>query len=94
MWALSPSLWLAGRAIFGLLETVPFVPGRLYVDVGRQEGAETLEDARRLRDLLRAKGYTEGAQLRYVEDRSGRHEEAAWSRRLRAALPFLLSPSG
>lgn len=94
MGALSPSLWLAGRAIFGLLETVPFVPGRLYVDVGRQEGAETLEDARRLRDLLRAKGYTEGAQLRYVEDRSGRHEEAAWSRRLRAALPFLLSPSG
>jgi predicted alpha/beta superfamily hydrolase len=92
--ALSPSLWFAGRAIFGLLETAPFHPGRLYLDVGRLEGAETLENARRLRDLLRARGYVEGERLRYVEDRSGRHEEAAWRRRFRAALPFLLPISG
>lgn len=92
--ALSPSLWFAGRAIFGLLDAAPYQPGKLYLDVGRQEGDETLADARRLRDLLRAKGYVEGEQLRYVEDRSGRHEEAAWSRRFRAALPLLLSPSG
>ncbi len=92
--ALSPSLWFAERAIFRLLETAPFHPGRLYLDVGRQEGAETLENARRLRDLLRAKGYVEGEHLRYLEDRSGKHEEAAWSRRFRAALPFLLPLSG
>jgi hypothetical protein len=53
-----------------------------------------LENARRLRDLLRARGYVEGERLRYVEDRSGRHEEAAWRRRFRAALPFLLPISG
>jgi predicted alpha/beta superfamily hydrolase len=93
MAALSPSLWYAGRAIFGLLETAPFHPAKLYLDVGRQEGAQTLDDARRLRDLLRAKGYVPGSQLRYVEDRTGRHEEAAWGRRFRAALPFLLSSS-
>jgi predicted alpha/beta superfamily hydrolase len=93
MGALSPSLWFGERAIFGLLEAAPSQPGRLYLDVGRLEGAKTLEDARRLRDLLRAKGYAQGAHLRYVEDRAGRHEEAAWSRRFRAALPFLLSPS-
>jgi predicted alpha/beta superfamily hydrolase len=93
MGALSPSLWFGERAIFGLLEAAPSQPGRLYLDVGRLEGARTLEDARRLRDLLRAKGYAQGAHLRYVEDRAGRHEEAAWSRRFRAALPFLLSPS-
>jgi predicted alpha/beta superfamily hydrolase len=93
MGALSPSLWFGGRAIFGLLEATPSQPGRLYLDVGRLEGAETLEDARRLRDLLRAKGYVEGEQLRYVEDRAGKHDEAAWSRRFRAALPFLLSLS-
>ena len=90
MGALSPSLWFAERAIFGLLESAPFHPGKLYLDVGHEEGAETLEDARRLRDLLRAKGYVEGEQLRYVEDRAGKHEEAAWGRRYRAALPFLL----
>jgi predicted alpha/beta superfamily hydrolase len=93
MAALSPSLWYAGRAIFGLLETAPFHPAKLYLDVGRLEGAQTLDDARRLRDLLRAKGYVPGSQLRYLEDRKGRHEEAAWSRRFRAALPFLLSSS-
>jgi len=93
MGALSPSLWFAGGAMFGLLETAPFRPGRLYLDVGRLEGAETLADARRLRDLLRAKGYVQGAQLRYKEDRAGKHEEAAWGRRFRAALPFLLPPS-
>jgi predicted alpha/beta superfamily hydrolase len=91
--ALSPSLWYAGRAIFGLLEAAPFHPAKVYLDIGRLEGAQTLEDARRLRDLLRAKGYVPGPQLRYVEDRSGGHDEAAWGRRFQAALPFLLSSS-
>jgi predicted alpha/beta superfamily hydrolase len=93
MGALSPSLWFAERAIFGLLEPAPFREGRLYLDVGRLEGAETVENARRLRDLLRAKGYIPGVHLRYLEDRAGRHEEAAWGRRFRAALPFLLPSS-
>jgi len=88
--AMSPSLWVAERAIFGLLEPMPCQPGRIYLDVGRREGEETLEDTRRLRDLLEAKGYAPGQQLRYVEDRTGQHEEAAWSRRFRSALTFLL----
>ena len=92
--AMSPSLWFAGRAIFGVVEAAPFQGGRIYLDVGRLEGEETLVDARRLRDALLAKGYRKGEQLRYVEDQAGGHEEAAWGRRLRAALPFLLAPSG
>jgi hypothetical protein len=76
------------------VESAPFQPGRIYLDVGRREGEETLENARRLRDLLLAKGYRKGDGLRYVEDRAGGHEEAAWGHRLRAALPFLLAPSG
>ncbi len=91
--SLSPSLWFAERAIFGRLEPAPFHPGRIYLDVGRLEGAETLADARRMRDLLQAKGYEPGRLLRFVEDRAGRHEEAAWSRRFRTALPFLLPSS-
>jgi predicted alpha/beta superfamily hydrolase len=92
--AMSPSLWYAGRAIFGAVEAAPFQPGRIYLDVGRLEGPETLEDARRLRDLLLAMGYRKGTQFRYVEDRAGGHQEAAWGQRLRAALPFLLAPPG
>ncbi len=92
--AMSPSLWYAGRAIFGAVEAAAFQPGRIYLDVGRREGEATLADARRLRDLLLAKGYRSGEQVRYVEDGAGSHEEAAWGRRLRAALPFLLAPPG
>jgi predicted alpha/beta superfamily hydrolase len=92
--AMSPSLWYAGRAVFDVVEGAPFQSGRIYLDVGRREGEETLEDARRLRDLLLAKGYRNGDRFRYIEDRAGGHEEAAWSRRLRAALPFLLAPPG
>jgi len=92
--AMSPSLWYAERATFGVVEPAAYQAGRIYVDVGRREGEETLENARRLRDLLLAKGYREGHQLRYVEDRAGGHEEAAWGHRIRAALPFLLAPAG
>ena len=91
---LSPSLWFADRAIFSVLEAAPPVPGRIYLDIGRREGADTLADARRLRDALEARGYQRGRSLRYVEDRSGVHQEAAWGRRFRAALPFLLAPAG
>jgi predicted alpha/beta superfamily hydrolase len=92
--AMSPSLWYAGRAIFDAVKAAPMQPGRIYLDVGRREGEETLANARRLRDLLLSKGYRKGDQLRYVEDRAGGHEEAAWGQRLRAVLPFLLAPPG
>ena len=92
--AMSPSLWYAGGAIFAAVDAAPFQPGRIYLDVGRREGEETLANARRLRDQLLAKGYRKVDQLRYIEDRAGGHEEAAWGRRLRAALPFLLAPPG
>ncbi|HEU5393809.1 MAG TPA: alpha/beta hydrolase-fold protein, partial [Candidatus Methylomirabilis sp.] len=91
---LSPSLWFADRAIFSVLEAAPRVPGRIYLDIGRREGAEPLADARCLRDALEAWGYQRGQSLRYLEDRTGVHQESAWGRRFRAALPFLLAPAG
>jgi hypothetical protein len=50
--------------------------------------------ARRLRDLLLDKGYELRRELRWVEDRDGRHHESAWGRRFRKALPFLLRNGG
>jgi predicted alpha/beta superfamily hydrolase len=88
--ALSPSLWFAGSAIFPRIEIAPFIAGRVYLDIGTQEGAEHVARARRMRDLLRAKGYRQGADLRWLESRCGRHDESSWSRRFARALPFLL----
>jgi len=89
--ALSPSLWFAGGAIFPVIEAAPFVPGRIYIDFGTEESPEALDDLRRLRRILTAKGYREGDTLRVVEDRGATHHEDHWKRRFRNALPFLLN---
>jgi len=88
--ALSPSLWFADGALLDLVARAPQVPGRLYFDVGLREGEQTVALGRRLRDLLRAKGYEPRRDFRWVEDQDGVHHESAWGRRFRQALPFLL----
>lgn len=99
---LSPAFWFAEGGIFPFVQDAANVAGRIYLDVGMREGAGTLSNARSMRDLLSAKGYTEGSgtrapdaggarRLKYVEDAQGVHNEAAWGRRLRDAFPFLLS---
>ena len=94
--ALSPSLWFADGALLDLVARAPRVPGgsRLYLDVGMREGQQTVALARRLRDLLLAKGYEAGRDFRWVEDKDGVHHESAWGRRFREALPFLLREPG
>jgi predicted alpha/beta superfamily hydrolase len=88
--ALSPSLWFAGDAIFSRVESAGFVPGRIYLDIGAQEGRQHVARARRMRDLLAIKGYRPGTSLRWLESRCGRHDELSWSRRFARVLPFLL----
>ena len=91
---MSPALWFAEGAIFRQVENAPYVGGRLYLDVGMREGAGTLANARDMRDLLLSKGYEMGKTLLWVEDKTGMHNEAAWGRRVRSALPFLLGGDG
>jgi isoamylase len=92
--ALSPALWFGGGRIFPFVRDAEYVRGPVYLDVGGQEGEGTLINARNLRDALITKGYTIGKDLKWIEDERGRHNEAAWGRRLRKALPFLLKEAG
>lgn len=87
---MSPALWFAGRRVYDYVEQAPFVPGKLYLDVGTQEGSEELQDVRRLRDILVRKGYEKGRNFLYVVEMGGAHNERAWARRLRKELHFLL----
>jgi predicted alpha/beta superfamily hydrolase len=88
---MSPSLWFGERRVLDFIAAAKASRGRIYLDVGRLEGASTLRDARRLARLLMRKGIRrKDGLLRYVEDRGGRHSEADWARRLDAALEFLL----
>ena len=87
---MSPALWFAGHSIFPFIHECPFVPGRLYLDVGTSEGSEGLHDVRRLKEMLTRKGYRTGRELLYVVEMGGQHNERAWARRLRRELHFLL----
>jgi len=87
---LSPALWFAEGDIFRFVESAGYVRGRVYLDVGTREGEGTLANAHQMRDQLLAAGYQRGKDLMWVEDKGGMHNEAAWGRRLRTALPFLL----
>lgn len=88
--AMSPALWFAERAIFPYLTLAPFVPGRVYLDVGTLEGSVELLDVAKMRELLVAKGYRRGRELLVVVEKGGRHNEQAWGRRFLRAVSFLL----
>ncbi|MEP6733763.1 MAG: alpha/beta hydrolase-fold protein [bacterium] len=88
--ALSPSLWWDNRV---LLRDVAALPGklplRIWLDVGTGEGADTVDNARALRDALVAKGWIFGDDLTYLEELGGEHNEYSWSLRVERVLKFL-----
>jgi enterochelin esterase-like enzyme len=85
---MSPSIWWDDRIILRRLQRHPFVPTtRVWLDVGHQEGRETLADVRRLRRLLRDQ--LNAGLVGGVEDLNGDHSEDAWARRLPDALAWL-----
>jgi predicted alpha/beta superfamily hydrolase len=87
----SPALWFADSAVLRFVEdNTELAVGRVHLDVGSEEGEEALLDVRALRRLLVASGHREGRELSYVEEKGADHDEAAWGRRFREALPFLL----
>lgn len=86
---MSPSIWFGGGEILRFVERARTTRGRIYLDVGTNEGAGTLKNTRLLRRALRAKGYTRDT-LRYIEAEGHQHREADWAWRLPQALEFLL----
>lgn len=87
---LSPALWFADGAIHGYISDAAAVGGRIYLDVGIEEGPDEVADVRRLRNQLVARGYRLDDTLRYVEEEGADHHESRWAARFREALPFLL----
>ncbi|MBC8163505.1 MAG: hypothetical protein H7Z42_20040, partial [Roseiflexaceae bacterium] len=87
---ISPALWFATRAIFKTVQETELVPGRIYLDIGLEEGDFALRDARDMRDLLATKGMQPGENLCYLEELDAHHSEVAWAARLHDALVFLL----
>jgi predicted alpha/beta superfamily hydrolase len=87
---ISPSVWWGGRAILkSVAELDPRPRPRIWLDMGTAEGKRAAPDARALRDALVAKGWRLGADLSYLEVSGGRHDEAAWAKRVEPVLRFL-----
>ena len=90
------------EALTRWVERHPIAPGRIYLDIGTLEGRRNrrrktppkspsgaMRRLRKLRRILEEKGFVLGDDLAWSEERGGRHDEAAWSRRLPGMLQFL-----
>lgn len=87
---LSPSIWWDDRVIVREAESLPGkLPERIWLDAGTNEGPDVVEDARKLRDALVAKGWVEGDDLVYTEVEGAEHNEASWGARVSAVLKYL-----
>jgi predicted alpha/beta superfamily hydrolase len=82
-----------GGFIVRFVDALPAKPETLvWTDVGSEEEASSLAGARQLRDALLRKGWREGSDLRYLEAKGARHDEAAWALRIPEVLTFLDPP--
>ena len=86
----SPSLWWDdGFALRDVQATsATFSRPRLWLSIGALESERALPETRRVRDALRARGWSD-ATLTYVEAADGSHDEASWAAHVEAMLRFL-----
>ena len=91
--AMSPATWWNGQSVLAHVaasQGQPLRPARLYLDSG--DSGPSNDDAANtaaLADALRAVGYEDGVDFRYVLAAGASHTESAWAERLPAALRFL-----
>lgn len=86
----SPSLWWDNKFIINQMTALKSKPQhRVWIDMGRLEGPEAMEDLRRIRLSFVNLGYELGRDWQYVEDIHGRHDEASWAARVEPMLKFL-----
>jgi predicted alpha/beta superfamily hydrolase len=88
---MSPSVWWDRGVILRELRRRPLDPApRIWLDAGAREGARTIGDARRLRNVLqRSIDADRRETLHYAEDPEGDHAESSWAKRLPGALTYL-----
>ncbi len=92
--AMSPSTWWDDRMLLrevAMLRSLEARPRRIYVDSGDGgEGRDDVDNTAMLAQAIRAAGYRDEIDLRYVVQRGAVHNEVYWAQRLPGALAFLL----
>ena len=91
---LSPSVWWDERFIVRRARLLAHkTPARIWLSAGTAEGEGVVEGAAALRDVLVAKGWTEGRDLAFTVVEGGRHDEATWAAQMESVLRFLFPPA-
>jgi len=86
----SSVVWWDDFVLLKILEGLAAKPDqRIWLDFGTQEDPQYAVANRRLRDALLAKGWKLGADLRYLEQEHGGHDEISWASRVEPMLRFL-----
>ena len=86
----SPSLWWQKGLLTKNVEALLKKPKlKIWVDIGTQEGEESLPDVLRLKDVMTAKGWVMGKDLAVYVDGYAHHNERAWAERFPVFLLFL-----
>lgn len=89
----SPSVWWDdGLAQREALAWTGAARPRVWLDMGAHEGVEALPAVRSVHEALQRRGW-QGAELAYVEDPDGSHDEASWAARVEGMLKFLYARS-
>jgi predicted alpha/beta superfamily hydrolase len=88
--AMSPSLWFANRAIFDYAAGVERWFGRVYLDIGSEEGQRHVRDTQGMYRLLRKKCPHPRDQIICIVEEGAQHTEQAWAHRFEMAVRFLL----
>ncbi|MBI5930738.1 MAG: alpha/beta hydrolase [Chloroflexi bacterium] len=100
--AFSPALWVGMPRIQEFLNHAPYLPGKVYLDVGTNESnrrktntgiSYLMFHSRQAIESLEKKGYSLGHDLLYFEEEGGTHSESDWARRFPDALKFLMGLS-
>jgi predicted alpha/beta superfamily hydrolase len=87
--AMSPSLWFANRAIFEYADGIERWFGRVYLDIGSEEGQRHVRNTQSMYRLLRRKCPHPRDQIICIVEEGARHTEQAWAQRFELAVRFL-----
>lgn len=93
--AISPSLWWAHGRVFEDYQSIS-TQQKIWVCMGTREGSSkqkvkenpNIYRTRRLKGILEDRGFVEGQNLAYLEDRGAGHNEWSWGQRLHLPLMY------
>jgi predicted alpha/beta superfamily hydrolase len=88
--AISPAIWWANNHLIRETAKLPErLPLRIWLDIGKREGARIKHQVRALKEMLLAQGWRHELDFAYLEIPEARHDEAAWAARFDLVLKFL-----